>query len=101
MEIDRYLLQVDHGHDYDFDEFVQQVVDRMNYDDLALETSYGQPSGIDETEAVFRIKAVVALLSETVPGGQIANVEEQFPEDYREMFELVEADTQPWEQQET
>ncbi|ELY58963.1 DUF2267 domain-containing protein [Natronolimnohabitans innermongolicus] len=101
MEIDRYLLEVDHGHQYDFDEFVQRVHERMNYEDLDLDTSYGQPSGVDESDTVFRIKAITALLSETVPGGQIANVEEQFPEDYEEMFELVGVETTPWEQRQT
>lgn len=101
MEIDRFLLHVDHGQQYDFDEFVERVVDRMNYDDLELETAYGKPSGIDEPEAVYRIKAVTALLSETVPGGEIANVEAQFPEEFEEMFELVDAETTPWEHQET
>ena len=98
MEIDRYLLQVDHGQQYDFDEFVQRVHDRMTYDDLDLDASYGKPSGVDEAETVFRIKAVTALLSETVPGGQMANVEEQFPEDFDEMFELVDAESTPWEE---
>ncbi|WP_436347213.1 DUF2267 domain-containing protein [Natronorubrum sp. FCH18a] len=99
-EIDRYLLQVDHSDNFDFDEFVERVMARMNYEDLDLETDYGRPSGVDEPDAVFRIKAVVALLSETVPGGVIANVEQQFPEEFDEMFELVDAEGQPWEQQE-
>ena len=98
MEIDRYLLQVDHGQQYDFDEFVGRVHERLNYDDLDLDTGYGKPSGVDESETVFRIKAVTALLSETVPGGQMANVEEQFPEEFDEMFELVDAETTPWEE---
>lgn len=98
MEIDRYLLQVEHGHGYDFDEFVDRVIERMAYDDLELETSYGRPLKIDRPEALFRIKAVTALLSETVPGGEIANVEAQFPEDFAEMFELVDAETTPWEE---
>lgn len=101
MEIDRYLLHVDHGQQYDFDEFVQRVTERMTYEDLELETGYGKPSEIDESEAVYRIKAVTALLSETVPGGQMANVEDQFPEVFDELFELVDAETQPWEQPET
>lgn len=98
MEIDRYLLQVDHGQQYDFDEFVTRVHERLNYDDLDLETGYGKPSSVDEADTVYRIKAVTALLSETVPGGEIANVEEQFPADFDEMFELVDAETTPWEE---
>ncbi|WP_440770081.1 DUF2267 domain-containing protein [Natronorubrum sp. DTA28] len=98
MEIDRYLLHVDHGNDYDFDEFVERVVARMSYEDLDLETNYGRPSDVDESDAVFRIKAVVALLNETVPGDGIANVEQQFPDEFDEMFELVDAEGKPWEQ---
>ena len=100
MEIDRYLLAVDHGQQFDFDEFVQRVHDRLHYDDLDLETGYGKPSAPEEPETVFRIKAVTALLSETVPGGEIANVEQQLPEEFEELFELVDAETKPWEQQE-
>ncbi|WP_245724190.1 DUF2267 domain-containing protein [Natronorubrum texcoconense] len=73
------LLHVDHGHDYDADAFVERVVDRMTYADLDLESNYGRPSDVDRPEALFPSKAVVALLSETVPGGDIANVEQQFP----------------------
>ncbi|MXV61745.1 DUF2267 domain-containing protein [Natronorubrum sp. JWXQ-INN-674] len=97
MEIDRFLLQVDHGQDYDFDEFVERVRARMTYDDLDLDAPYGRPSDVDRGEAVFRIKAVVALLAETVPGDGLANVEHQFPEDYVEMFELRDAETMPWD----
>ncbi len=98
MEIDRYLLQVDHGQGYDFDEFVDRVRERLNYADLDLETGYGKPSSVDEAEAVYRIKAVTALLAETVPGGEIANVEAQFPDDFDELFELVDAESTPWEE---
>lgn len=98
LEVDRYLLAADHGQGYDFDEFVARVRDRLNYDDLDLETGYGTPADVDEAETVYRIKAVTALLSETVPGGEIANVEAQFPEDFDEMFELVDAEATPWEE---
>ncbi|AEH36489.1 DUF2267 domain-containing protein [Halopiger xanaduensis] len=98
MEIDRYLLAADHGQQFDFDEFVTRVRERLNYEDLDLETGYGRPSGIDESDAVFRAKAVVALLAERVPGGEIGNIEAQLPDEYGELFELVDAETTPWEQ---
>ena len=98
MEIDRYLLQVDHGQQYDFDEFVGRVHERMNYEDLDLDTGYGKPSGVDEADTVFRIKAVTALLSETIPGGEMGNVQDQLPEEFGEMFELVDAESTPWEE---
>ena len=35
-EIDRYLLQVEHGQTYDYDAFVDRVAAKMNYEDLDL-----------------------------------------------------------------
>ncbi|RBI59696.1 DUF2267 domain-containing protein [halophilic archaeon] len=99
MEIDRYLLQVAHGQTYNYDEFVDSVVARLNYDDLDLKASYGRPSNVDRAEAVYRTKAVVALLSETVPGGEIAHVEEQLPVEFDNLFEFVDLETPPWEQE--
>lgn len=100
LEVDRYLLQVDHGQAYDFDEFVDRVHDRLNYEDLDLETEYPRPASVDRADAVFQTKAVVALLSETVPGGELANVEQQLPDEFEELFELVDAETQPWDARE-
>ncbi|QLK24977.1 DUF2267 domain-containing protein [Natrinema zhouii] len=98
MEIDRHLLAADHGQGYDYDEFVDQVLERLNYDDLDLDASYGRPSNVDRAEAVYRIKAVVELLSEQVPGGELAHVEEQFPDEFADMFEFVDVETKPWEE---
>lgn len=98
MEIDRYLLHVDHGYAYEYDEFVDRVLDRMNYTDLDLEASYGRPVSVEREEAVYRTKAVIAFLSEIVPGGEIANVEDQLPEEFGELFEFVDVETPPWEQ---
>ena len=49
---------------------------------------------------MFRIKTVVALLNETVPGDGIANVEQQFPDEFDELFEFVDTEGKPWEQPE-
>ncbi|MFC6719322.1 DUF2267 domain-containing protein [Natrialbaceae archaeon GCM10025810] len=100
MEVDRYLLEVEHGQQFDFDEFVDRVVERMTSEGLDLETPYGQPSAVDESEAVYRSEAVVALLGEVVPGGEVANVEEQLPDDFDDLFEFVDAETKPWEERE-
>jgi len=97
MEIDRYLLAVDHGNTYEYDEFVDRVLERLNYDDLDLDTGYGTPAAIDRAEAVYRIKAVVALLAERVPGGKLAHVEKQLPDEYDDIFEFVDIETTPWE----
>ena len=97
MEIDRYLLAAEHGQSYDYDEFVDRVVDRLNYDDLALDSSYGAPSPVDEGEAVYRIKAVTELLDEQLPGSEIADVEAQLSDDFDDVFEFIGAETKPWE----
>ena len=70
----------------------------MTYGDLDLETSFGRPSDVDEPEVVFRIKAVLALLSELVPGDELATVEHQLPPAFEDLFELVDAETTAWEQ---
>lgn len=97
MEVDRYLLCVDHGQRFGYDEFVDRVQERLASEDLDLAASYGTPGAIDESETVFRIKAVVALLSELVPGGEIANVEHQLPPEFSDLFEFADAETKPWE----
>lgn len=96
MEIGRYLLTVDHGQTYDYDTFVERVVERLNYEDLDLDAAYGTPAPVEPGEAVFRIKAVVALVVQVLPGGQYDHIEAQLAEDFHEIFEFVEAETTPW-----
>ncbi|WP_408959538.1 DUF2267 domain-containing protein [Natrinema sp. 74] len=98
MEIDRYLLAADHGQRYDYDEFVDRVVERLNYDDLALDSAYGAPSPVDTGEAVYRIKAITELLDEHLPGSELADIEAQLPDDFGDMFEFIDAETKPWEE---
>lgn len=99
VEIDWYLLQADHGQRFEYDEFVDRVVSRMDYSDLDLDADYGRPTEIDEAEAVFRAKAVVALLNETVPGGELTDGETQLPSEYGDLFEFVGVETEPWEEE--
>lgn len=100
MEVDRHLLEAEHGQTYGYDEFVDRVVDRLNYDDLDLATGYGRPASVDRADAVYQVKAVMALLDETVPGEGIAHVEEQLPEEFDDLFEFAGLDTPPWQEQE-
>lgn len=46
----------------------------------------------------YRIEAVMALPNETVPGGEIAHVEERLPPDFGDLFEFDGIGTPPWEQ---
>lgn len=96
MEIDRYLLAADHGQVFDYDEFVDRVVEKLEYGHLELDPDYGTPSAVEEPEAVYRAKAVVALLEETVPGGELADLDDQLPAAYDDLFEFVDVETEPW-----
>ncbi len=97
MEIDRYLLQVENGGAFGYQEFVDRVVERLAYEDLELETGFGKPAPVERNDAVFRVRAVVALLDELVAGGEIANLETQLPDEYDEVFELVDVEQAPWD----
>lgn len=100
MEIDRYLLEVEHGGTFGYDEFIDRVAARMSYDDLALADSYGAPAPVDRSEVVFRTQAVVALVSDLVPGGHLAHTEQQLPDEFDDLFEFVDIETPPWESEE-
>ncbi len=69
------------------------MLERLNDDDLDLDVSYSRPASVDRSEAVYRIGAVVELVSERVPGGELAHAEEQLPD----TFEFVGAETKPRE----
>lgn len=98
-EIDRYLIQVKNEQKYDRDEFIEHVQEKMNYNDIVLLTRYSKPAEVDQAEIVYRIKAVMALLAEEAPGGEIQDLEQQLPEGFEDLFEFVEYENPPWEQQ--
>ncbi|WP_058365847.1 DUF2267 domain-containing protein [Haloparvum sedimenti] len=95
MEVDRFLLAVEHGQRFDYDEFVERVTARANYDDL--DASFGKGGAIDPPDADFHAKAVVALVAEQLPGDQPDQLREQLPDDYASLFEFVDAERTPWE----
>lgn len=97
MEIDRYLLQVENGQKFDYQEFVERVLKRLAYEDLDLEIGYGKPAEVDRSDAVFRIKAVIDLLNDKVRGGEIVNLESQLPDEYAGIFEFIDSEKKPWE----
>jgi len=96
MEIDRYLLGVENGQSFEYQEFVDRVLERLAYEDLELETKFGRPAPVDRNDAVFRIRVVVDLLNEVVAGSDIQHLRNQLHGDYDELFELVDADEKPW-----
>lgn len=80
-EIGYYLRDADSGQRFDHTEFLERVADR---------------AGVDEGEAEIRAQAIVALIGEIVPGGELDDVEDGLPADYEPLFEFVGADETPW-----
>lgn len=76
MEIDRFLETADSGQQFDYGEFVDRVADR---------------GGVDRADAVYWAQVVVAITAENVPPGEFDDVRTQLPEDYVDLFELVDA----------
>jgi len=77
MEVDYYLEAADSGQRFDYDEFVERVADR---------------AAVDESEAAYYGRAVVGLVSELVPAGEIEQVRAQLPDDYGDLFQLIDAE---------
>ncbi|WP_327052476.1 DUF2267 domain-containing protein [Halomicrococcus gelatinilyticus] len=74
MEIDWYLESADSGQRFDFDEFVDRVGDRASADDQ---------------DALFYAQAIVSLVAELVPEGELQQVRDQLPADYDPLWDLV------------
>jgi uncharacterized protein (DUF2267 family) len=100
MEIDRYLLQVENEQRYDRDEFIDRVKEKMDYRDMLLLNRYSTPGEVERPEVVYRIKAVLDLLAEEMPGGEIQDLQDQLPEEFDDFFEFLEVEDLPWEQNE-
>lgn len=73
MEVDRYLLQADSGQRFSPSEFFDRVCEREN---------------VDRSDGVYHTKAIVALLDEVVPAGEMQQVRGQLPAEYDALFEL-------------
>lgn len=81
MEIDYYVLQADSGQRFDYAEFIDRVAERAN---------------VDEADAAYQAQAVVAMLAEVSPGGEIDDLQEGLPDEFADLFEFVGADEVPW-----
>lgn len=75
MEIDRFLLEADSGQRFDFDEFVDRVAER---------------GGEGESEALYQAQAVVDVVSDPVPEGEMEEVKAQLPPEYGTLFEITD-----------
>ena len=77
MEVDYYLESADSGQRFDYDEFVARVAERAN---------------ADESEAAYYGRVVVGLVSELIPAGEIEQVRSQLPDDYDDLFRMIDAE---------
>ncbi|MFP9193601.1 DUF2267 domain-containing protein [Natrialbaceae archaeon A-CW1-1] len=75
MEIDHYLVAADHGQRFDYQEFLERVSKR---------------EGVDRSDANYHTQEVLALVASVVPAGNLEKVRAQLPDDYEQLFELVE-----------
>ncbi|WP_135806556.1 DUF2267 domain-containing protein [Halorussus marinus] len=77
MEVDYYLEAADSGQRFDYGEFVERVADRAN---------------VDESDAAYYGRVVVGLVSELVARSELEQVRAQLPDDYDDLFQLVDAE---------
>ena len=77
MEIDYYLESAESGQRFDYDEFVERVAERANQ---------------DESEAAYYGRVVVGLVSELVSRAEIEEIRAQLPDDYDDLFALIDAE---------
>jgi len=75
MEIDRYLTEAEHGQRFDYQEFLDRVAER---------------EGVDRSDANYHAQQLLAVVSEVVPPGNLEKVQNQLPEGYEPLFELLE-----------
>ncbi|WP_121821938.1 DUF2267 domain-containing protein [Halostella salina] len=78
MEIDWYVESADSGQRFDWDEFLDRVAERAN---------------VDRSDANYYAKVVVAVAGESVPGGELADVRDNLPEEFDGLFELVNSES--------
>lgn len=77
MEIDYYLESAESGQRFDYDEFLDRVTDRAK---------------VERADAAYYAQVVVKLVAEVVPAGEIEQVRSQLPDDYEDLFGLLDAE---------
>lgn len=80
MEVDRFLIEAKSGQRFDYDEFLDRVADC---------------EGIERPDAARHARLVVGLVSETVYASEIQEVLSNLPDEYLDLFELVDEDVFP------
>ncbi|USZ69810.1 DUF2267 domain-containing protein (plasmid) [Halorussus salilacus] len=77
MEVDYYLEAAESGQRFDYDAFLDRVADR---------------AAADRSDAAYYAKVVFGLVSELVSRGEIEEVRAQLPDDYDDLFQLIDAE---------
>lgn len=75
MEIDRYLIEAEHGQRFEYDEFLSRVAER---------------EGVDRSDANYHAQQVMVVVAEDVPPGNIEKARAGLPEEFDALFELVD-----------
>lgn len=75
MEIDRYLIEAEHGQRFDYDEFLERVAER---------------EGVDRSDANYHAQQVLVVVAEDVPVGNIEKARAGLPEEFDPLFELLD-----------
>ena len=82
-EIGRYLAHSDEAESFDWETFLDRIVE-------------GEGLSADErADAAYHAKVVVALVAEAVSIGEFDDVVAQLPEEFDDLFELVDDDQMP------
>jgi uncharacterized protein (DUF2267 family) len=85
MEIDYYVRSAEAGQRFDWDEFVTRVAEREGNEDRD-----------DRADVAYHARAIVAVVNEAIPTGQIQQMRDQLPADdgWDELFQLVDQDAE-------
>ncbi len=80
-EIDRHLTEPHGGQQFSYQEFIERIAERAE---------------IDEADANYYAQAVFALVAECATESELDQVRTQLPDEYADLFELVQAEATPW-----
>lgn len=82
-EIGRYLTEVEGVESFPWREFVDRVAEREGLDEG------------DRADATYHAQVVLAVVAEAVTPGELADLRDQLPEGYDDLFELAEREGSP------
>ncbi len=86
-EIGHHLAKVDDVEGFDYQEFVDRMVEKGGYDP-------------DETaDAVHHARSVLDVVEEATSAGELDDVRTQLPEEFEELFVLVDQPEKPVEEE--